>query len=99
MDDNDLQSIHGVQKKVYLFGDYNQCNPVEPGFQIHFDYTRSNQYKIYVQKLRFVEGGSRYDTKTHKMLAKFLLHGKLSYYFEPMYAILTQPEKNYTRML
>jgi len=33
------------QNTIYLFGDYNQINPVESGSQIHYNYDLSKTIK------------------------------------------------------
>lgn len=49
---------------IYLFGDSNQCDPVEKGSQIHYDYIYSrtvNQMCPTRKKLEYIEKSSRYD--------------------------------------
>ena len=73
--------------KIYLFGDPNQCEPVESGSQIHNDYLRSetvNQMCPNAETLPYIEKSCRYDKKTHEMLSTFLKHGKISTYFNPI---------------
>ena len=36
------------------------------------------------ETLKYIEKSSRYDKNTHEMLDKFLKHGKISTYFEPV---------------
>jgi len=73
--------------KIYLFGDSNQCSPIECGSQISYDYLESvaiNNMCPTVTTLEYIENTCRYDKKTHKMLHTFLKHGKLSTYFQPI---------------
>ena len=72
--------------KVYLFGDYNQCEPVETGSQVHYNY----QYSITINHMcsktktpRYIESTSRYDTETNDLLKVFFDTGRISTYFEP----------------
>ena len=65
---------------VYLFGDKNQCNPVEGHSQIHCNYFTSKTIMDMCPervKLEYIEGCSRYDTKTREKLTKFLKTGKI----------------------
>ena len=73
--------------KVYMFGDPNQCEPVEPGSQIHTNYLESKTVSEMcpnVQTLQYIEKSCRYDKQTHEMLKKFLKYGKISTYFQPI---------------
>ena len=73
--------------KVYMFGDPNQCEPVEGGSQIHYDYQESKTVREMcprVETLQYIEKSCRYDKRTHTMLDKFLKHGKVSAYFTPI---------------
>ena len=70
--------------KIYMFGDPNQCSPVEGGSQIHYDYLYSETVKQMCpgrETLEYIEKSCRYDKKTHEILNKFLKHGKESYHF------------------
>ena len=70
--------------KVYMFGDPNQCEPVEGGSQISYNYLYSKTIKQMCPKrktLKYIEESCRYDKQTHEILSKFLIHGKVSYYF------------------
>ena len=73
-------------KTIYMFGDPNQCEPVE-GSQIHNDYQESktiHEMCPKIQTLRYIEKSCRYDKKTHEMLYKFLKYGKISTFFQPI---------------
>ena len=68
-----------------MFGDPNQCEPVESGSRLHCDYLLSQTCNEMCPKrvtLEYIEGCSRYDKKTHEMLETFLKHGKVSTQFE-----------------
>ena len=70
-----------------MFGDPNQCEPVEPGSQIHYDYLESKTIREMcpkVETLKYIERSCRYDKQTHEMLKTFLKHGKISTYFQPI---------------
>ena len=75
--------VYGI--KIYMFGDPNQCEPVEGGSQINYDYLYSKTIKQMCPRrktLKYIEESSRYDKQTHEILSKFLIHGKVSYYFD-----------------
>ena len=75
------------KNKIYMFGDPNQCEPVEPGSQVHNNYLESVTVREMCperETLQYIEKSCRYDKKTHEMLDKFLKHGKISTYFEPV---------------
>lgn len=66
---------------VNLFGDENQCDPVESGSQIHYNYRLSHticQMCPNKVKLEYIEDSCRYDKQTHDILQKFLKEGKIS---------------------
>ena len=70
-----------------MFGDPNQCEPVEGGSQIHYDYLNSKTVREMcprIKTLQYIEKSCRYDKQTHTMLDKFLKHGKVSAYFTPI---------------
>ena len=70
---------------VYMFGDPNQCEPVESGSQINYDYLESKTiHEMYpkVETLKYIEKSCRYDRQTHEMLKIFVKHGKTSTYFQ-----------------
>ena len=72
---------------IYMFGDPNQCEPVEAGSQIHYDYLGSKTVHDMcprIETLQYIEKSCRYDKQTHKMLDKFLKYGKVSAYFNPI---------------
>ena len=56
---------------VYLFGDENQCDPVESGSQIHYNYRLSKTVRQMCPdkiKLEYIETSCRYDKQTHEIL-------------------------------
>ena len=72
---------------VYMFGDPNQCEPVEGGSQIHYNYLESKTISEMcprIETLQYIEKSCRYDKQTHEMLKTFLKHGKISTYFQPI---------------
>ena len=72
--------------KVYMFGDPNQCTPVESGSQISYNYLKSKSVRHMCPKnvtLKYIEGSSRYDKKTHTVLNNFLEKGKIAKNFSP----------------
>ena len=71
---------------VYMFGDPNQCSPVEGGSQIHYNYLDSvtvHDMCPNSQTLQHIEKSCRYNSKTHYILSTFLNTGRISTYFEP----------------
>ena len=73
--------------KVYMFGDPNQCSPVESGSQISYNYLRSKtvrQMCSQIVTLEYIEKSSRYDKKTHTVLDRFLRTGKIAKNFTPI---------------
>ena len=72
-----------------MFGDANQCEPVESGRQIHYlHYLQllafENNTKNVPKSLQYIEKSCRYDKVTHKILDTFLKYGKISSWFEPI---------------
>ena len=52
--------------KIYMFGDPNQCSPVEDGSQINYDQLKSPTIKEMcpkVETLQYIEDSCRYDKK------------------------------------
>ena len=69
-----------------MFGDPNQCEPVESDNQINYDYLDSKKvHEMYpkVEALKYIES-CRYDIQIHEMLKIFLKHGKVSKYVQPI---------------
>lgn len=69
----------------WLFGDTNECSPVEAGSQISYDYDRICfvlQMTGKVKTLEYKEGCGRYDNGTYDMLQEFLKTGKINKYIE-----------------
>ena len=69
-----------------MFGDTNQCEPVEKGSQIHYDYFKP--VPIYEMcpkriKMNYKEEHARYDPQTRDMFTKFLRTGNVNHQFEP----------------
>ena len=72
---------------VYMFGDNNQCEAVENGSHIKYDYQESasiSQMCPTKYTMSYIEESCRYDKQTHNILSTFLKHGKVSAYFEPI---------------
>ena len=81
------QACTKYHNTVYMFGDSNQCDPVEDGSQIHYDYMSSVTMKEMCpnrQYLEYTEDSSRYDKKTYSILDKFLYTGKVKDKFSPI---------------
>ena len=73
--------------RVYMYGDLNQCSPVEGGSQINYDYLESKPVREMcpkIETLEYIEKSCRYDKQTHEMLKTFLKLGKISTYFQPI---------------
>ena len=67
---------------VYLFGDLNQCSPVEGSSAVHYDYTNSASCPNTVE-MEQIPQSCRYDQATNKIPSTFLPMGKVNQYFEP----------------
>ena len=53
---------------IYMFGDPNQCEPVEGSSQIHYDYLNSKTVREMcprIQTLQYIEKSCRYDKQTY----------------------------------
>ena len=77
--------MYGIE--VYMFGDPNQCEPVEGESHLIYNYNDSVSVRQMCpnnKTLPYIEESCRYDRKTHKILATFLKHGKVAGYFEPI---------------
>lgn len=73
---------------VYMFGDTNQCDPVEGDSQVHYDYINSITIKemcLERRYLEYIEDSSRYDKKTYNILKKFLRTGTVKNKFSGQY--------------
>lgn len=72
--------------KIYLFGDPNQCEPVENSSRIRYDYLQSKTINMCpkVETMQYIEKSCRYDKKTHEMLKTYLKNGKISVYLKPI---------------
>ena len=73
--------------KALMFGDPNRFEAVEGGSQIKYNYLESktiNEMCGKIETLKYIESACRYDKETHLMLQKFLKHGKVSAYFQPI---------------
>ena len=69
---------YGIE--VFLFGDPNQCDPVDA--QV-FDYLNSHGIRQMcpgVSELKYIEGSSRYDSKTHSLLGDLINTGRIRNY-------------------
>ena len=76
--------LYGIT--VNMFGDPNQCDPVDEDSNLAHNYSESESVKQMCpgrRTLEYIAGSCRYDKKTNKMLNTFLKHGKVSTHFEP----------------
>ena len=67
--------------KVNLYGDTNQCDPVEGSSRLKYDYTKSPAILDMCSEtieLEYIEKSARYDNKTFEMLSNFLKTGRLN---------------------
>ena len=75
--------LYGIT--VNMFGDPNQCDPVDEDSNLAHNYSESESVKSMCpgrRTLEYVEKSCRYDKKTNKMLNTFLKHGKVAAHFE-----------------
>ena len=73
--------------KIFMFGDPNQCLPVEGESQIKYDYLNSASILEMcpeVNELTYIEESCRYDKQTHNMLSVFLKQNKVTTYINPI---------------
>ena len=72
---------------IYMFGDTNQCDPVEKPSKMHYDYFKSASIKQMCPgriEMKYIDGEkSRYDIPTKNMLTEFLNTGTISHKFPP----------------
>lgn len=71
----DLSRFLLFRNKIWLFGNTNECSPVEAGSQISYDYDRICfvlQMTGKVKTLGYKEGCGKYDKETYDMLQEFL---------------------------
>ena len=64
---------------IYMFGDTNQCDPVEPP-DMFYDYFKSvpiTEMCPQRVKMKYIEDNARYDPQTRDLLTEFLDSGKL----------------------
>ena len=67
--------------KVNLYGDINQCDPVEGNSKLTYDYTKSPAILDMccdVVELKYIEKSAKYDKKTYSMLTNFLETAQLN---------------------
>ena len=75
------------KNNIFMFGDPNQCEPVENGSQVNYNYMDSktvNEMCPKIESLQYIEKSCSYDKPTHEMLKTFLKNGKISIYFNPV---------------
>lgn len=100
------QAFCKYHNTVFMFSDTNQCDPVEKGRRIHYNYFESVAISEMCPRrvqMKYKEGCSRYDIKTKDMLTKFLETGKVTAKFalrKPLYkniCYLNSTRQNVTR--
>ena len=67
--------------EVNLYGDANQCDPVEGSSRLKYDYTKGPAILEMCPntiELKYIEESARYDKKTFDMLTNFLQTGRLN---------------------
>ena len=70
--------------EVNMFGDPNQCDPVDEETNLAHNYSESASVLQMCpgrKTLEYVKGSCRYDKKTNRMLDTFLKHGKVAAHF------------------
>ena len=73
--------------KIFMFGDANQCNPVQQQTSIVYDYTNSyaiRQMCPNIIELEYIKGVSRYGDDMNKILTNFLNTGSIKHKFKPV---------------
>ena len=79
------QAFTKYKLTTYMFGDTNQCDPVEPS-DMFYDYFKS----VAVSKMcprrvemKYIEEYARYDPQTRDLLTKILRSSSIKHQFEP----------------
>ena len=78
------QAFTKYKLTIYMFGDTNQCDPVEPT-DIFYDYFKSIPISEMCPRwveMRYIEN-ARYDIQTRDLLTKFLKSGSIKHQFDP----------------
>ena len=76
--------MYGIE--VNMYGDANQCDPVDENSNLAYDYVKSVSVREMCPRIRtlcYEEKSCRYDKATNKMLNTFLKHGKVAAHFDP----------------
>ena len=66
--------------KVDLYGDSNQCDPVEGNSRLIYKYLKSPAILDMcsdITELKYIKESDRYDQKTYNMLSNFLKTGQI----------------------
>ena len=68
-----------------MFGDTNQCDPVEPTDMFYDYFTSIPISEMYPRRveMKYIEENARYDPQTRDLLPKFLKSGSIKHQFQP----------------
>ena len=79
------QAFTKYRLTIYMFGDTNQCDPVEPT-DMFYDYFTSIPISEMCPRrveMKYIEEYARYDPQTRDLLTKFLMSGTIKHQFQP----------------
>ena len=79
------QAFTKYRLTIYMFGDTNQCDPVEPT-DMFYDYFTSIPISEMCPRwveMKYIEEYARYDQQTRDLLTKFLKSGTIKHQFQP----------------
>ena len=70
---------------IYIFGDTNQCDPVEPTgiFYDHFKSIPVSEMCPRRIEMKYIEENALYDPQTRDLLTKFLKSDSIKHQFDP----------------
>ena len=79
------QAFTKYRLTIYMFGDTNQCDPVEPSdmFYDYFESVALSEMCPRRVEMKYIEEYARYDPQTRDLLTKFLKCGSIKHQFEP----------------
>ena len=79
------QAFTKYKLTIYMFGDTNQCDPVEPTDMFYDYFTSIPISEMYPRcvEMKYIEENARYDPQTRDLLPKFLKSGSIKHQFQP----------------
>ena len=79
------QAFTKYKLTIYMFGDTNQCDPVEPTDMFYNYFTSIPISEMCPRRveMKYIEEYARYDPQTRDLLTKFLKSGSIKHQFDP----------------